>query len=463
METAATAAEVAGRAAEGSLELTTRIIDVNIEKAEYNYETKQKLLELARLLRQESETRLELLQLAEAINENQGRYLAVLARGQRLVEERLTFRQRTAADVQKARYRDMTFRTFRNDALQKYRAQFDLAARFVYLAAAAYDYEINLLGSDNRAARAFFEDIIRQRALGEMCDGKPVLGKGGLAGAMARMRQNFDVLKPQLGLNNPSHEVEHFSLRTELYRVASDTGLTNALGLQSATNWLSVLQGARVPDLWQVPEFRRYCRPFAPESAGAQPGLVIRFPTTIQFARNYFGWPLGPDDYAFDPSQFATKVLLVAVLFDDYAGNGMSHTPRVYLIPVGQDVLRAPDGNDFAERRWQIVDQKIPVPLPIGEANLDDPNWIPMFDSLGGSFAQVRRHSALRAHDYATADDGDATADSRLIGRSAWNTQWLLIIPGATLLYDADLGLDRFINGVTDIRLVFVTYSYSGN
>ena len=47
----------------------------------------------------------------------------------------------------------MAFRIFRNDALQKYRAQFDLAARYVYLAAKAYDYETNLLGAtrDGRA------------------------------------------------------------------------------------------------------------------------------------------------------------------------------------------------------------------------------------------------------------------------------------------------------------------------
>ena len=55
----------------------------------------------------------------------------------------------------------MAFRIFRNDALQKYRAQFDLAARYVYLAAKAYDYETNLLGGDNGAGREFLTDIVR--------------------------------------------------------------------------------------------------------------------------------------------------------------------------------------------------------------------------------------------------------------------------------------------------------------
>ena len=47
------------------------------------------------------------------------------------------------------RYKDMTFRIFRNDALQKYRAQFDMAATYVYLAAKAYDYETSMLDSSS--------------------------------------------------------------------------------------------------------------------------------------------------------------------------------------------------------------------------------------------------------------------------------------------------------------------------
>jgi hypothetical protein len=65
--------------------------------------------------------------------------------------------------------------------------------------------------------------------------------------------------------------------------------------------------------------------------------------------------------------------------------------------------------------------------------------------------------------------------NARLIGRSVWNTRWILIIPGGTLISDAKLGIDRFIhgsqfapgvwdeNGVKDIKLIFQTYSYSGN
>ena len=55
------------------------------------------------------------------------------------------------------------------------------------------------------------------------------------------------------------------------------------------------------------------------------------------------------------------------------------------------------------------------------------------------------------------------TFDTRLVGRSVWNTRWLLIIPGRTLSANADAGLDTFIDNVTDIKLFFQTYGMSGN
>jgi len=44
-----------------------------------------------------------------------------------------------------------------------------------------------------------------------------------------------------------------------------------------------------------------------------------------------------------------------------------------------------------------------------------------------------------------------------------WNTEWILIIPGQTFLANPNTGLDRFIDSVSDIKLFFQTYSYSGN
>ena len=38
-----------------------------------------------------------------------------------------------------------------------------------------------------------------------------------------------------------------------------------------------------------------------------------------------------------------------------------------------------------------------------------------------------------------------------------------VVIPGSTLLNNPNEGLDRFIQTVKDVKLHFVTYSYSGN
>lgn len=391
-----------------------------------------------------------------------------LAEGEPLLEERRLLRVNAAAETQEHRYRDMTFRIFRNDALQKYRAQFDLAARYVYLAATAYDYETNLLGGGNGAGRRFLADIVRQRSLGQVEDGVPIAGTPGLADVLARLNQSFDVYKGQLGFNNPQTETNRFSLRRELFRIRDE----------SDEAWRETLKRAYVANLWDVPEFRRFARPFAPEDLGAQPGLVFRFPTTVTFGLNYFGFPLGGGDNAYDPTYFATRVRSVGTWFTNYDGAALSNTPRIYLLPAGMDVMRSPTDDTLATREWRVVDQKLPVPFPIGASDLTDPGWIPANDSLSDTYAEIRRFSSFRAyHDSGSFDEEETISNSRLIGRSVWNTDWMLIIPGGTLLYDPDEGLRRFIdgrpvpgnpslrdgNGVSDIKLFFQTYGYSGS
>lgn len=417
---------------------------------------------------------MEISTLKEQVEQAAANYQAVLAKGQRLLEERAAWRKTIAPEIQDYRYQDMTFRVFRNDALQKYRAQFDLAARYVYLAATAYDYETCLLGGENGSGREFLTDIVRQRCLGQMIDGLPMVGRPGLADPLSRMSQNFAVYKTQMGFNNPQTETSRFSLRQELFRIKPSS--TNSH--ESDAAWRNVLEASRVDDLWQLPEFRRFCRPFAPESAGGQPGLVIKFPTYVQFGRNFFGWPLGGGDSTYDPTHFATKVRSVGVWFANYDGQGLSYTPRVYLVPTGADIMRSPSGDTLQTREWKIVDQKIPVPFPLGDLDMQNPEWIPMNDSLSEEFSGIRRYSRFRAyHDSGEFTAAETISDSRLIGRSVWNTQWMLIIPGETLLNPPSEGLDTFIygrpvagnegqrdlNGIKDIKLFFQTYAYSGN
>jgi len=428
--------------------------DLDLEVVDQRYEVLQKVKELEAMVREEAALRLEAYTQAEVLQQTAGRYLAKLAEGERLLESRVASRRDAAADVTEARYQDMTFRIFRNDALQKYRSAFDLAARYVYLAANAYDFEVNFLRTDQRAGRRFLTDLVRQRNLGQLVDGNPAVGTPGLADSLARMEANWSVLKGRFGVINPQIADTRFSLRKEAY------GINDA----NDAAWRDELKKWRVEDLWAVPEFRRFCRPFAPESLGPQPGLVLRFGTTISFGLNYFGRPLSGGDSAYDPSQFSTKIAKAGIWLSGSDGTQISQTPRVYLVPIGMDVLRSPTGNTLATREWRIVDQVIPVPFPIGQTDLADPDWIPLNDSLGGSFAQVRRYAAMPArHDAGIYAEADLTNDSRLVGRSAWNTEWVLIIPGGTLLNDPEAGLDAFIATVQDVKLYFQTYSYAGD
>jgi hypothetical protein len=88
------------------------------------------------------------------------------------------------------------------------------------------------------------------------------------------------------------------------------------------------------------------------------------------------------------------------------------------------------------------------------------PDWLATLDSLNGALGEQRRFSSFRA----AVNDSDADLNvTRFIGRSVWNTSWLLIIPGQTLHSSAAQGVEEFMQKVTDIRLTFETYGYSGN
>jgi hypothetical protein len=67
-------------------------------------------------------------------------------------------------------------------------------------------------------------------------------------------------------------------------------------------------------------------------------------------------------------------------------------------------------------------------------------------------------------------------SSTRLVGRSVWNTRWLLIIPAGTLNADREFALKTLIQGadlnhdgkidqpgIQDIQIGFETYSNSGN
>ncbi len=451
--------------------------DTNIQKVNYHHDIQQQLKEIEGHMGNEAPKRMAVFKAQEHMRQISEKYRAVLAKGLRLMEERKAFNAKVAAKTQGKRYMDMAFRLNMNNALSKYRSMFDLASRYSYLAAKAYDYETNLSDRDPASAKPLLTDIVKKRTLGQYQDDRYIVGRGGLGDILARMAANFDALKGQMGFNNPQTETGRFSLRHELFRIKEGAGTTSYdddsatpgeveaqyRRVQNDEDWRNVLQTCRVKNLWAIPAFRKFCRPFTQEDEGAQPGLVIEFASNVIFGKNFFGWPLGGGDHAYDPTNFATKVRSVGLWFDGYDNSKLSETPRAYLIPAGMDVMLVPNSTDLDSREWTVVDQKLPVPLPVGDSDLNNPDWIPSLDSLDGPMTQIRRYSSFRAyHDSGYFDANQMSYDSRLIGRSVWNSRWVLIIPGGTFHYDTNQGLDTFIDTVTDIKLFFQTYAMSG-
>ncbi|HKX62636.1 MAG TPA: hypothetical protein VJS65_12340, partial [Verrucomicrobiae bacterium] len=399
------------------------LTELNLTTAQATFTHQERLRQLEQLIRSERVARLELGALAESQRQASSRYLAALGRGLRLLEDRTRFRQQTAAQIQSYRYKDMAFRVFRSDALQKYRAQFDLAARYAYLAAKAYDYETCLAPNDPRGpGSAFLGGIIRSRALGRFSGGNPLPGgtggDPGIADPLARLTANWNLtLKGQLSFNNPQTETGRFSLRNELFRVLTGPG--------GSQRWRETLERHVVPNVLAMPEFQRHCIPFSPTQP-VEPAIVIPFGTTINFGLNFFGWPAGGGDNDYDSTKFATKIRSVGVWFANYnnLGGGMINTPRVYLIPVGLDVMRSPSQGDAHIRTWRILDQALPVPFPLNGFVPLDPGWIPINDTLLEDFASIRRFGRFRAfHDSGSFNPAETITDTRLIGRSVWNSR----------------------------------------
>ena len=479
IETGATAAEAILRAAASTAKLFVEVeelaknlidmgLDFEIDDKERDLALKQALVELENMVGDEGILRIEIYRQQEALRAMSEQYRANLQKGARLLDEREAYNKRVAELVQRNRYQDMSFRVSRNTALQRYKEAFDLAARYTYLAAKAYDYETNLHPNDAGSAQGILTDIVRQRNLGYLFYGVPQQGYGGLTEQLATMKSNFDVLKGQLGINNPQTETGRFSLRGELFRIAPHPADDEPPSPDSDAAWKDQLAAKKVANLWDMPEFRRYCRPFAAyDPAKPEPGLVIEFSSEIISGKNFFGQALAGGDNAYDPTNFSTKVSSVGAWFEGYVNSdfssGLSETPRIYLVPVGTDVMMYPSDTNLGVRMWDVLDQKIPVPFPVLGSNLDNSAWRPL-DTLGGTDGEIRKFSSFRAYpDSGYFEEGEMTFDTRLVGRSVWNTRWLLIIPGSTLRAEADAGLDTFIDNVTDIKLFFQTYGFSGN
>ena len=473
-EGADVAVQAVGLAADLGKAISDIAIDTQVDHITAKEELLNSLYEVQSLVKQEADQRIAVFKAVQALKSAGDDYRTTLANGIRLVQERSNYNKKVAVQNQQAQYQDFTFRFSRNTALEQYRSAFDLASRYAYLAASAYDYDLNLGPDDSGSPLGIMADIIHQRSIGFVDGtGTPQVGGKGLAEELAKLNANYQVLSSRMGLLNPIQENETISLRASLFELGSET---------NDTAWFNKLSTYYVTNLWNVPEFRRYCRSFAPETNGPQPGLVIPFCSVIKSGQNFFNQPLGANpDVSYDPSVYSTRIASVAVGFNNYNGyiNGantpMSATPRVYMIPVGADVMTIPNDPNLKVRYWNVYDQKIPLPYPATSADFSNPDWRPFVDSVTGSsgtFGDIRQYSSFLANannsywyyiNNYTNSPSFPSADQRLIGRSVWNTQWLLIIPGASLLNDPNAGIQAFMSTVDDIQLNISTTGYSGD
>lgn len=426
------------------------------------------------------------------LDDAQRAYRTLQAEGNRILQERLTFRQHASAIVQGYRTRDAAFRIFQNEKLARYKTLFDLAAEYAFLAAQAYDYETGLLHTQQ--GQSFLNRILSSRALGVVRNGQPQYagsntGDPGLSSALAEMKADWDVLKGRLGFNNPIGYGTTASLRSEKYRILS--------GTDGDANWQDVLQQGRRADLRADSDVKRYCMQLDNGSGLPVPGIVLSFSTLIADGFNLFGQPLAPGDHSYSPSSFATKIFSVGVDLEGYVGmddpspggtaggttppdptldpHALAANPYVYLIPVGADSMRSPPLGDVSTvRTWTVDDLTVPLPFNISAADFSSAPFYQSSDSLSEPLFSVRKHAAFRPVSTAAAFNSaiysgtgalqaSEYTNRRLIGRSVWNSQWKLVIPGKTLLSNPNEGLDRFIQSVKDIKLRFITYSYAGN
>ena len=470
-----------------------------IQPRERRMELRQSLNDLALQLQGVHDLLWTVNQRRRELDDAQMKLRSLVAEGERIQADRQAFRFRAAASIQGYRTRDVAFRLFRNEKLDRYEALLDLASSYSLLAANAYDYETGLL--NNQSGKAFVDRIIQARALGVVRNGQPqftgsAVGDPGLSGALAEMNADWQVVKGRLGFNNPDAYGTTASLRAGNFRILP--------GTDGDTAWKDVMNRARRDDVLQDVDVRRMCMQLDRGDGLAVPGLVIEFSTTIADGLNLFGQPLAAGDSAFHPSAFATKIFGMGVALEGYKGmdnpfpntgavsgsgavspadpnlafmdsTAMAATPYVYLIPVGLDSMRSPPlGDQSTIRTWAVQDVTVPMPFNIGTSDFSSKRLWQSSESLTEPLFSLRKHQAFRPVPTAAvftpniygSSGGLARSqftNSRLIGRSVWNSQWKLVIPGQTLLNNPSEGLDRFIQSVKDVKLHIVSYSYSGN
>ena len=213
-----------------------------------------------------------------------------------------------------------------------------------------------------RADGRFLTQIVKERSLGQIIDGEPVPGSRGLAGPLGQMAANFDVLKGQLGFNNPQIETNRFSLPRGDVPAARRNG-RGGCGLAHAAGRTST--GSTTSGRFR--SSGAHCKPFAPEErrTAAGPGDSVRDdrhvrPQLLRLAaragrQRLRRQPLRDQGPRRSASGSRTTTAC------------RSRTRRASTSSRSERTSCARRSDDlFATREWQVVDQVLPVPFPLG-------------------------------------------------------------------------------------------------
>jgi hypothetical protein len=428
-----------------------------------NVDAEQRQLES--LLRRSPQLLVDVAVAEELAAQALGRLQQSIVRGQSLLREKRRLETRTSGDLLEERWKDMSFRIFRNAALKNYRAFFDIAARYVVLAARAYAYEFDARSDGDDALAG----IYRQRRPG---------GAGGLGGGLQGVLTRLDGAVTVNNFNKPLESLgeRSFSLRRNLL----------GIGVEDFPNddrrFRAFLESNVVDRLQDLAEIRDLAQVSANRDFG--PALVLSFATEID-SRNFFG--RGPE-LPFGNSNFSitrnAKIRSYAIRLDGVDAalgtDPQSGTVFVYLLPVGDSVLREntnlPVIEDERASPWAVVDQFLPSPPLAQSADLTRRAYSPWrsnAQSAGNFLGEIKRQRDSEAQ--IELGQPSLRLNTNLAGRSAWNTRWLLVIPGSQWTSSSDPTVIRrklleFIygstadpkanRGITDIRLIIQAYSH---
>ncbi len=395
-------------------------------------------IELEDLIRKTPQAILEM-----AVAETQARQAFAVVRksfqqGKRLLDERDRNRRVQTDKLQNFRFRDMAFRTFRNQALEQYGAFFDLAARYVMLAGRAFAYEYNERDEVSEQMRR----LHREQLLGTES-----AADQGLQSIIARLdqkRQESDFLARLQKLSLFDHGGDEFSLRKNLLGLAINPSEdTDERQFEKNKAFRAFLESNIVQNLIDVPAFRQLASFDSNRDAG--PAIVLAFATEVggqtlfgQRRGTTFGAPANFDTCS-NPRLFEFAILLEGV--DNPSALGVdSRLIFAHFLPVGSCMLREPESGDCAlrsVRNWAVVDQRIPgvsaAYRDSGGAILDS-FAIPRL-ATSPDLNVINRFPVTQAQIRAT--DQPVFQDD-LAGWSVWNTQWLLAIPGRQFANPAD-------------------------